>query len=595
MRYSLLFLFLMMISVFSFSSNANAAACEKNGRPKNETGCCYTENNGRISWGPEHCGNPAVCDRNMVPKGNAQFTYWYNNTCNSISQSTAQAAQAGQCGPGASPIEPSDRKFHKSSEPCSCPETNSHLAAYAGFGVDCASVAKAKSVLQSDTESSCKAKGANWVFIPNANECLEKIKGDHEDEPIVGPAPATSCIADLKKKINQCKEKGISAVQKCQKDNTSTNEIWGNASQLLKLGEMVLKKKCMAGESPAECCLQTGFLATGAYSGMDLLKQGCDAEAKTCADECEEAKTAIANISSSCASETNGSEKAIATMKAEVETLKEELNKGLKACTVTAKSNAEILKNAMSGADNAAQQAAQCHCQLTAGQQMTAEGKCEDIQGPEYCAEHPGDVNCPAVVDSTIPYVPPGGELAPPGKITNPNGPSSVASAFSPIDVGGPSLKGGGGSIGKIDMGSELSGPISGDKSAGNADSPFGAAAGGGGGGGGGGFPSGSDGGPRAGGEPEEKSGIAGFFNSLKGGLANVLGGSGKPTDGKNYRDKVTGQGLNPEAWRPPGLRGIAGGQGIGSRNMDIFKMINGQYDNQYPSFFTTTDTQKPK
>jgi hypothetical protein len=438
-------------------------------------------------------------------------------------------------------------------------------------------------------------------------------------DPVTLPAPKPpgdtgmeSCLSGVEAKVAQCKSQGSSAVTSCNKENTTDNQAWGAASEAFNLGSQVLQAKAQQSGS-AKNCFQMATLSTAVWAGMEKLKGDCTVTMSACNNSCEEARTAVANISNTCAQHRNniyslygadaaGANAAIAefdkNLNAEANNLNSQLEEGSQSCNVTAKNNEKILGDSMKKMNDSAQQAAQCDCNISGGQQQMVNGSCEDIMGPEYCANHPEDLQkCPvAVAPAPAGAAPPPttAEFVPPEKATNPGASALAGSGFNPIAATSPNFKGSAG-IGNLDLGDERSGSISSDKSQYSASSPFGAAAGGGAGGGGAAPGPGGEGGGDGTGEPGSQSGIAGLFNNLKTGIANAFGGGKNSGNSRKFSDKnKNGKEVDPNDWRPAGLRGVAGGSGMGTRNMDIFKMIQTRYGDQYHTF-NTVEWRKPK
>lgn len=430
----------------------------------------------------------------------------------------------------------------------------------------------------------CEANGAE--IDPTKQKC-----------PAVAskPGDVPSCLKDFKAKAEACKADGIKAVNSCNKDNKDANAQWSAAQSVIGPMAQIMQMRGQQ-QGSAETCFQAGALATTTYGAMDLLKESCDQEIEVCQFKCHEAEEAYKEIEKKCESEAVGKpEGYLAKMKQEADKINADLEKGAAACETDAKTNQARIIDMMNGMNKSAQQAAKCQCQLTAGQT-----NCDQILGPADCKLTPKDPRCPQVVTvkcagtdyNTKECICLRDPKATSCIGTTGSGASQVA-GFNPVGAGSTNFKmGGTGSGGGLgDFPSDTAAAVSMDKTQGGVDSPFGVAGSGGGGGSSGG--GGSDGGGTEGGaaEPEAKTGIAGLFNNLKTGVAGLFGGSSKkPTtaDGKNFGGKTgASKNVDPNQWRPVGLRGIAGGNGIGSKNSDIFKTVNNQYNNQYHTLMT--------
>ena len=559
------------------------------------TGCCNSTEQNKIIWAARYCEEPAVCERNMNPKNVSGKVYWYNSRCNSSPQSNEQV-QGNICDPSAKPRLASGMSIDPD-QACECSP-----GVYVGYGKVCA--ASAASANSASNLPKCKNEEEIRPVKQLGPTCVcdspsETVEGKCMDANSAASSPSTpppaaagtyACLADLKTQVGKCKTDGVDAVQKCDTDNTDTNKYYGYAQQAIGAGAAYAMNKGKEANS-AEQCRQAGMLKTATWGALNLLKEDCSGARETCQTVCKPAKEALANYETSCKDEINKEtdptkQAALKTkIKEAAEKLMPDLSKGEGNCETKSSKNQDALMQAMKDAAAGAQAAAQCECQLTAGQT-----DCAAIQDPDYCSTHPGDINCPVTVDSTIPYEPPMGSGGP---AVAGAGPAQLAAPFSPITANSPNFKGAGGGLGNLDLGSDPAAPMASEKTAGGAESPFGAAAGGGA-GGGGSTPNGGGDGPQGVAEAEARSGIGGLFNALKTAAAGALGLGGKNSgDGKNFSDKnKNGKLIDPNAWRPLGDRGIAGG--FGTKNMDIFKMVQTRYGDQYHTLMTV-EAQKPK
>lgn len=414
------------------------------------------------------------------------------------------------------------------------------------------------------------------------------------------PGNVASCLQDFKAKADACKADGINAVNSCNKENKDANAQWSAAQTVIGPMAQIMQMRGQQ-QGSAETCFQAGALATTTYGAMDLLKESCDQQIEVCQYKCNQAEEAYKKIEEICKNEVESKPQTqqatyLAKLKQDADKINAELEKGAAACETDAKTNQARIIDMMNGMNKSAQQAAKCQCQLTAGQT-----NCDQILGPADCKLTPKDPRCPQAVTVKCAGTDFNTKecicLRDPKAVscigTSGSGPSQIA-GFNPVGAGSTNFKmGGAGSGGGIgDFPSDSAAAVSNDKTQGGVDSPFGVAGGGSGGGSGGGG-GGSDGGGSEGGafESEAKTGIAGLFNNLKTGVAGLFGGSSGrkgSADGKKFNGKTgASKEIDPNKWRPVGLRGIAGGNGIGSKNSDIFKTVNNQYNNQYHTLMT--------
>jgi hypothetical protein len=459
----------------------------------------------------------------------------------------------------------------------------------------------------------CAPVGSNKGYEVNYGEACSASGPTTEATTKTDPAPTavasptnSDCpeLVAFENQAKRCQEKGVDAVASCKPENAESNKDYAQIQSVVKAASKTAMAYGQQAGS-AEACFNAGAIGTGSWQALDMLKKGCESEISTCESECGNADEQYRTVYLACINRKGESSPGIQEYSNELGTqlksIKEDLNSGIKSCQVEAKSNEQRISQMMKEMNNTAQQAAKCQCQLTAGQT-----NCDQVQGPEFCAANPMHVNCPKVVTMKCAGADSQTKecicLRDPKStqcVTGLNTGSQLAgagAAFSEVATGNTNFKGssggGDGGLGSLDgLNDTASLALSSDKSLGGADSPFGVAGSGGGGSGAGGGSGGADGsgaGAEPGGEPEAKSGIGGLFNQLKTSVAGLFGGKGSAaknsSGGKNYGSRNLNKGFDPNKYRPVGLRGIAGadGSGMGRKNMDIFKMVNNQYSNQY-------------
>lgn len=569
----------------------------------NGTNGCWSLSSGTCKTGKNLCTSESLCKSNTPKDGN----YWYNGSCNESPERKPVETAKSKCECTKATIDyDADENFQ-----CSL-IVNGERKAFSKTAQCPSAEEKKPDEKPSDaiTKEKCEALGAD--FDPNSGEdgakCVCKSNNNLEFQPGKCPAVAgqsnpgevASCLKDFKAKAEACKADGIKAVNSCNKDNKDANAQWSAAQTVIGPMAQIMQMRGQQ-QGSAETCFQAGALATTTYGAMDLLKESCDQEIEVCQYKCNEAEEAYKKVDELCKEEVKNilpplnKDEIFAKLKQEADKINADLEKGTASCETDAKTNQARIIDMMNGMNKSAQQAAKCQCQLTAGQT-----NCDQILGPADCKLTPKDPRCPQVVTVKCAGTDYNTKecicLRDPKAVscigTTGSGVSQVA-GFNPVGAGSTSFKtsgaGSGGGLG--DFPSDAAVAVSSDKTQGGVDSPFSAAANGGGGGpsGGGG---GSDGGGEGGAaEPEAKTGIAGLFNNLKTGVAGLFGGGSKKpttTDGKNFGGKNgASKNVDPNQWRPVGLRGIAGGNGIGSKNSDIFKTVNNQYNNQYHTLMT--------
>lgn len=417
-------------------------------------------------------------------------------------------------------------------------------------------------------------------------------------------------LTAFRNKAAACKTKSASAVSQCSPDNAGKNSNNDTITMIQKgLGGFGQISQAMGQKnaSGAQSCFQAAAIASGGWQALDLMKTDCASEISSCTSECDGADQMYPVVAQACNAnyaaanpESTARDRDFYTTQLgnEIADLYNQLSAGKQACSIDAKSNQANLGKLAKDMSSSAQQAAKCECQLTAGQT-----NCDQIQGPEYCNQNPGDPNCPKAITmkcsgadantkECICLRDPKGTAC----LGNTAGVSQIAGGtganFNPLTGGGVNFKpSGAGVTGGLDGLNDLSSSsgMSGDKSAGGPELPGGVASGGGGGGagGGGGGPEGlsPEGTPA---EGESKSLAGGLFNYAKTVASQLFGGgsAGPRTSvpSKNFGSKAARPGIDPNKWRPVGLRGVAGsdGSGFGGKSMNIFDMVNNQYNNQY-------------
>jgi hypothetical protein len=570
----------------------------------NGTNGCWSLSSGTCKTGKNLCTSESLCKANTPKDGN----YWYGGSCNESPERKSVETAKSKCECDKAEIDyEADENFQ-----CSL-VVNGERKAFSKTA-QCPSASK-ESAESTAKDNNCSSKKANYGW--DGNECIcgagQEVDASHYEEVSSGDCrkkgavaatsksgEVPSCLQDFKAKAEACKTDGFKAVNSCNKDNKEANAQWSAAQSVIGPMAQIMQMRGQQ-QGSAETCFQAGALATTTLGAMDLLKETCDNEIEACHNKCEEAEEAYKKVDELCKEEVKNilpplnKDEIFANMKKEADKLNAELEQGTQACEKDAKTNQARVIDMMNGMNRSAQQAAKCQCQLTAGQT-----NCDQILGPADCKLTPKDPRCPQAVTIKCAGTDYNTKeclcLRDPKAVscigTTGSGVSQVA-GFNPVGAGSTSFKtsgaGSGGGLG--DFPSDAAVAVSSDKTQGGVDSPFSAAANGGGGGpsGGGG---GSDGGGEGGAaEPEAKTGIAGLFNNLKTGVAGLFGGGSKKpttTDRKNFGGKNgASKNVDPNQWRPVGLRGIAGGNGIGSKNSDIFKTVNNQYNNQYHTLMT--------
>ena len=404
------------------------------------------------------------------------------------------------------------------------------------------------------------------------------------------------CVDKWIEKANKCKAAAETAVHSCDeadKKNNDTNSMIGATAGVTGMLGNIAVAGNQANGSMQEC-FKSGVMANTAASTINGMRENCSRDYTGCKADCD-GSTKVSDIEKDCPAKIG---KTIADIRGDtgpngtyyrgnLDTIKEGFSEGTSTCSVKAKEKQNILGSLFDGVGKALTASLTCVCQLT-----NAGGDCTKIPSVEDCAAIPAPAGCNgyAAIDMCTP-----GSVAYDAKGCscgqNPSAPGCSGSSMNTVaSFAGPPINspgsnfaggvtmgaGGGGGGGRApdlgnlnpgDPGSE--GFDLGAQRAQGAATVTGGSGGGGGGGGGGNGDANSGAGAPA---PEEEKGIGGIFSQAKSFMSNALGlGKGKPStaSGNGAANK-----FDANKYRP--LRGLAGVKGgLGSRNMDIWKMMN--------------------
>ncbi|MCM2354068.1 MAG: hypothetical protein NDI63_10680 [Pseudobdellovibrio sp.] len=442
---------------------------------------------------------------------------------------------------------------------------------------------------------------------------------------------AAECLREMQEKVNSCNSAASTAVDQCNPDRKEDDTL--GALQTL------LQGATGAAMGASQNCAQAAVAGSTGYYALDELRGKCDTEISSCKTSCGDATSYISankeRVYQECRKKQwvyytgNGftcrldnpyplafTEDAWnaewdkdnkAAFDQQVQQMQNNVATNNTKCeTGTAVTNREKMSNYMTDMDNTFKSASQCECQLTAGG-----SNCTNQVGPKDCSADPtlpgcanAQVNCLNPSDNSPRCI----------CFRNPNSDEckSVASNVKQINsnsnlsgFAGPGGSSGFGGVGEVSGGSDKTGVginpgdlselksnevtamnASGTTTA-DASSPFGAANGRGGSPGvNGNFGSGEN---SVGGDAESsaESRIRGMFNSAKGALGNLFGGSKKnnnETSGYGFGSgglDANGNPIDAKKWRPGKMiRGLASGSDteIAGKFEDIWKVMNRQY-----------------
>ena len=416
-----------------------------------------------------------------------------------------------------------------------------------------------------------------------------------------------ACIEDIKKEINDCKETATKTIEICDKNSDKNANIRQPISSAIDKGTQLLHMNAIK-KGAAEECRNVSLLSAAAGYGTGKIQGNCATGIASCKSSCSDVikydqDAIVAKCKESKKDGSHETQKEQLELQADkliavVESVKEE-------CAGSNSTADQILDQTKAALDqfvrsnNAAVQCEQAIVSNTPSTPLT--NQCAIYPNsagcPVNCAIDTGNPQCKCLQHPSDPSCKPGGG----------NGISSVAS-LAPntqvpaigVSAGGSTFKSGSSGFGNdlnLDLGeaseksaTELAKTEPSKDSGGFQAAPTANSSAGGG---------GSDGpsaaAKKSGEVTEEKSLIGGTFAALKNAAAGLFGG------GNNFSKKAVVEKENAAAKnniKPvnSALRGVASNgkscfvdtKGaefcFGRRNMDIFKMMNSQYSNQYNS-----------
>ncbi len=443
---------------------------------------------------------------------------------------------------------------------------------------------------------------------PNTNDKTNQCICDSQNGYIDGPnntckptnaaAVASSsalvkCVDDRMAAAQQCVTQANETKKICEKHKGENSTVDGisTAAQTI-FGGLQAKGAADArsgAASSSQLCAIASLASSGTASLLSGFREDCSSDQQKCAKVCSEyTSKKLEEICGSMAKTLINNYEMSDSDKRYLANNQTELNKALEPadtyCSVTAKEENDLLTSALGNALKSQAAAQNCVCQTTtsAGDCMPSSEACLANPSLNGCSTNPYAINCSmGASDYSTPNC---------VCLRDPSSPSCKAALTANVNAMGSGIKsngsdasnfaGGGtlGDTGGFDGAIDLSSPrgaFSGDLSGKSSSlNPMGEPLSGGGGslGGGGGGGGGSSEKPAAGPE-EEQSALGGAFSSLKSMMGSVFGGGKNAGNGSTKSS--TGSTFDPSKFsNPRGLRGIASGTGMGSKNMDIFKMI---------------------
>jgi hypothetical protein len=416
------------------------------------------------------------------------------------------------------------------------------------------------------------------------------------------------CINKWKKISENCNSSAAKANVRCDPVNQDNPEV----DNAMKIPGQIASTfaQANAGKGMASECLKAGIISNSTDIAMKTMKESCDEESKICNDNCgeekpkefyNECKQLLADeskIQGDDEGDGNANQKYLAANQDEIN--KNFIN-GTPICKVDAKKKSGLFNDLLNGLAKSLRAGAICSCQMAASIAGQSAVGCSSIPPVDVCKENPSLEICKqgyGIIDicsiGSKDYSYDGckcqGDPKAPGcsafVSARPNnsgfaGPDAKMPSAGGAGIG-PATGGGSGNGGPLGL--NLSSPKEDDASNGakaNAAGPgyLGGAPGGGAGGGGGGSGGGGDGGPGEGAkEADGGSGNSGgIFGQAKSFMGNLFGGGKSNAVG----GKATANKIDTDKFKPKGSRGVAGNSAFGSKNMDIWLMMNNRYDNE--------------
>jgi hypothetical protein len=412
----------------------------------------------------------------------------------------------------------------------------------------------------------------------------------------VSSAQATiiQCINNEYTNSVACRRRSSEAKQKCRDANegNSTNNAMGAV-----LGSAADMNTMMRSGTGAQGnCMQASMMAMGAREALSAMGEKCDADVNSCKESCKEdsydrfVERCFANNGTSVESIRNrGSEDPVLVAFREKDpTIRENYDVGARVCFRELRGAQSDYSSLVSGLGNSLQASLQCACQTSSA----AGPNCQAVPNINNCDTNPSLAGCDvygplgACVPGSVGYDAKscsclqnpaaagcsGAGTTTPASLFGGNLRVAPASGGSFAGGGAGATGAGGGRAGNLDLGGSaetVQSNLSGDGANGAGGKSAGGAYGGSVSGGGAGNGNATEEAVAAGAPPE--SGLGGLFNQAKNAVMGALG------RGSNRTTRATAKGavneVNMKKFKP--LRGIATSEGMGSRNMDIWKMVN--------------------
>ena len=410
-----------------------------------------------------------------------------------------------------------------------------------------------------------------------------------------------SCALAYKQMAESCESEADKAKNSCDSENSnnganrnSSTDIAAGAVQIM---GQIFNMKNKASGMQAEC-FRSGAAANTASTAIGDMKRGCEIDFSGCNRACKGSRdneTKAEEFKRVCAERVGKTPAALEQeqsadgelFRTTAASIDESIQNPLQVCTVEAKKKKDTLSRLFDGIGQALQSSVQCACQTSSNTT-----NCDKIPPVQDCTVIPQPAGCGAYdAMSTCTPGNAGYNAKTCSCMQNPAAPgcgggSNAVSSFSGpqlganLAVGNPGGGvnfgggGGGGRASNLDLGGANS-DVNSDSFLGSksSDAAVANSVGGGGTPSAGGAPNGDMHGEK-GSMPigEEEKGIGGMFGAARNFMANTFGLGKKPA----AKDSSSGTLAKPDMGKFKPLRGLASqGNGMGSKNMDIWKMMN--------------------
>ncbi len=411
----------------------------------------------------------------------------------------------------------------------------------------------------------------------------------------------TSCIDSWENQAKECEKKADKAAISCKAvDKKLAKENKDTAGAIDAASNMHTNMK--AGSGAQQQCFLASLAANVAKDSLSAITDSCKSDRKSCSNACSQ--ETLANLQKSCQDKISPEEvmgphlpSAVAARAAQIalnqnyfdtneKEIKEIYADGQEVCSAEAGKGELKLSELLSSVGKSLHSSVMCMCQLSSSGPNVSD-ECKSIPSPNDCNLIPSGPGCGVYgsLDVCTPGVAYDAKLCNcqlnpktagcPGHLsgglttfagTQINSKGAADSGGGNIIAGGPKSSGGDMDvpIGSDEAGSDLKyqGPV-GDAGAGPS----------------GGSPGGMGGGPSSGGPAEaqavapEEKGIGGLFNQAKSIMSNAFGLKKSPPTNPSIKDAKKSSAIDANKFRP--MRGVASKSGFGTKNQDIWIMMN--------------------